>query len=134
MQPYCRNNSNYTFREICCAPIKEDCKPKYCSETCPYCCNWQDFFPMPCMDGCNKFKEKPCPCKDDVHSKKCHCSQPKPSCHDKCCDIQPKNHNTCFHPPLNPYICVPFFSQNCTTPYFLLGYYLGQSSSTNNKK
>ena len=27
MQPYCRNNSNFTFREICCGkPIYDDCE------------------------------------------------------------------------------------------------------------
>ena len=71
MKPYCRNNSNYTFREICCAPIKKDCDKGKDSCKCYHGDNY-DCFPFPpCMDNFTP-PPPPEPCKEE----NCHCRRP----------------------------------------------------------
>lgn len=154
MQPYCRNNSNYTFREVCCAPIKDKEKEQPICD-CPFCNNCT---PLPCFcnSGCfnppNFNPPKPnCNCNNPSHNN-CYnnkpqpncCPPPKPECnysHNCChkpCNNQqnnccPNNAKPCppFHPPQNPYVCVPInqdLCQNNTLSYLLLGYYLGNNN------
>lgn len=94
MQKYCPNNSNFTFREICCAPPKnkDECENKkhdnkgcnnpfdFCLPFPPFCC--------PPFDDCFKNKDKnspPCNCPphkapDCSHSNKNKCCPHMPQC------------------------------------------------------
>lgn len=105
MRPYCPNNSNFTFREICCGPpIHNDC---CCNNNCDYDCN--------CGNNCN------CGCKQEKHN--CNCNKPKPPCKpkdedkEKCCK--------------SPYICVPIKKShtNVCNPflYVMIGYMIGNA-------
>ena len=92
MQKYCPNNSNFTFREICCAPPKDNCKDDKKEKNCN--CNdafhdqFNCSFPPP-----NCFKpDCNCPCgknDDKEHCKIPHC--PKPICPP--CEECKHNHN-----------------------------------------
>lgn len=65
MKPYCRNNSNFTFREICCGP------PLYNNDCCcddKHNCNCK-----------NNHNEDCCNCNKHI----CSCPQPKPEKKDK---------------------------------------------------
>lgn len=97
MQPYCRNNSNCTLREVCCAPReKEHKKDKNC---CGNNCNcWQDFFPCPDF---NNFGQSNC---NDPKPPKCN----EHSCNNNCCSLPPP---VC--PPQNPYLFLTIFPNNC---------------------
>lgn len=116
MIPYCKNNSNFTFREICCGPPLYDCntncskneskncgnnnkcendKNKNCHNDnnfwhCPFCGNYECEPPFP-----------PCP-------------PPKPKCphHNSCNPPPPKCTHPC-NPPFPPY-------KNCCN-YFWFG-------------
>ena len=108
MRPYCPNNSNFTFRNICCEP--------------PVCDEWH--------------KEKECECKK--RQLDCWCNQPCfPKCDCHCKDKPQKkpecNKPSCSQSPL--FICLPISSsQNCACNPFtfvMIGYMMGKNYSNN---
>ena len=130
MQKYCPNNSNFTFREICCAPLKhnEHCDDMPKKDNCNCNKNIIDNFdcrfpPLWCYpDGncphskhpfqCgNKCCENPC-----THSNNC-CKCP---CHD---DNERGNKPICkpHQRPYNHCVFLPICQQPCCIdPRFLL--------------
>ena len=121
MQPYCRNNSNFTFREICCG------KPLYCDDdykcNCGKnsSCNNNHFYPSDCY-----FENDRCNCKKDYSfdndcckpkNNFCDCNKHKKHCNNK------QNYNI-------PYVCLPIkrAPKNRCNPFtfVMIGYMLGK--------
>ena len=110
MRPYCRNNSNFTFREICCGPpIYDNCNSG-CNHSCECDCNNKHFeknnYECNCDKKClSNHPPKPCGCK------------PKPPPKPKPCKT--------------PYICLPIKNnQKCECNPFMfvmIGYMLGKN-------
>ena len=117
MRPYCRNNSNFTFREICCGPpIHDECECE-CECECDNKCSHKH-------DDCGCIPQRP----------KCNCDKRPP----RPCNCNPKNtcrpnHIPCNKPPhcQHPFLCLPINgNSNCECNPFtfvMIGYMLGKN-------
>ena len=106
MQPYCPNNSNFTFREITCAPIKKPCDSPKPPQNCNNGFGW-------CEDLINCFTPN-CNCPQNIHwhQNDCGCNKANNSNHNN----QKNDEQDCFFSKqCNCPICSPK-PTNCSCP------------------
>ena len=111
MQRYCPNNSNFTFREITCAPPKCDNKKEEPKCDCGNCHfpPWWDFCP-PINPPCNDKKKDECPFhspNNNCNKNACNCGKcPPPPCNNFPCGYRECSINLLIDPRFVLWTCL----------------------------